>query len=270
MKRLSGCLHGDVLRSVSLAGLTLTETVYAPRLELPVHSHERAYFCFVLGGSFTEVYGKRTRSCHLSTLIFHPADETHSDHFHTGTRCFNVQMNARWLERVCEHPGTLKSAADFRGGRLAHLAMRLYQESCEIDEISSLMVEGLVLEIVAEASRCFIKESSRTPPHWLKQARQFLDEQCTKNLTLTVVAELVGVHSTHLAREFRRYYHRSVGEYVRARRIEFACHKIATSDLPLSEISLAAGFFDQSHFARTFKLTTGMTPAVYRAITRRR
>lgn len=270
MKRLSGCLHGDVLRSGSLAGLTLTETVYAQSLELPVHSHERAYFCFVLDGSFTEVYGKRTRTCHPSTLIFHPSDETHSDHFHSGTRCFNIQMNARWLERVCEHHGTLKSTADFRGGRLAHLAMRLYQESCKLDDLSSLMVEGLMLEIVAEASRCSVKESSRTPPDWLKQARQFLDDQFTKNLTLAVIAELVGVHSTHLAREFHRHYHCSVGEYVRARRIEFACHEIATSDLPLSEISLAAGFFDQSHFARTFKSLVGTTPNQYRIALRLR
>ncbi|MDQ3253368.1 MAG: AraC family transcriptional regulator [Acidobacteriota bacterium] len=221
-------------------------------------------------GSFTEVYGRRSRLCCPSTLVFHPSDETHSDQFHKRSRCFNVQLNAQWVERVCEHPRTLKDAADFRGGRLAHLAMRLYQESCELDDLSPLMIEGLVLEMVVEASRCSIRESSRTPPRWLKQARQLLDEQFTKNLTLAVVAESVGVHSTHLAREFRRYYHRSVGEYVRARRIEFACHKLATSDAPLSEISLAAGFFDQSHFARTFKLLVGTTPNQYRIALRLR
>jgi len=33
---------------------------------------------------------------------------------------------------------------------------------------------------------------------------------------------------------------------------------------PLSEIALAAGFFDQSHFSKTFKHINGMSPATYR------
>jgi AraC-like DNA-binding protein len=33
----------------------------------------------------------------------------------------------------------------------------------------------------------------------------------------------------------------------------------------LIDIALAAGFFDQSHFTRTFKMLMGMSPNQYRA-----
>ena len=70
---------------------------------------------------------------------------------------------------------------------------------------------------------------------------------------------------TLLAREFRRRFGCSIGDYVRRLRIEFACRELAISDVPLYEIAFAAGFSDHSHFARTFKRATGMTPGAYRA-----
>ncbi len=264
MKHLSGYLYGDILGNTSIAGLTLTETAYVPSLKLPKHSHEEAYFCLVLGGSFTEVYGEHSRSCRPSALIFHPAGETHSDHFHTTSRCFNIQMNTRWLERAEQPSRIINTPADFCGGQLVNLAARLYREFRQLDEFSGLAIEGLALEIIAEASRCSLKEPGRTPPHWLEQVRDILREQLAERPSLVTLAESVDVHPVHLAREFRRFYRCTIGEYVRQSRIEFACHQISTSDASLSDIALAAGFFDQSHFSRTFKQITGMSPAAYR------
>jgi AraC family transcriptional regulator len=264
MKGLAGYSYGDILRSASIAGVTLTETTYVRSLKLPRHVHEQAYFCFVLGGSFTEIYGEHSRSCRPSTLIFHPAGETHSDHFHTTSRCFNIQINTHWLERAQQPSRIINTPADFWGGRLVNLAARLYREFCQLDEFSGLAVEGLALEIIAEASRCALKEPGSTAPHWLEQVRDILDDRLGERPSLVTLAESVDVHPVHLAREFRRYYRCTIGEYVRQRRIEFACHQISNSDASLSDIALAAGFFDHSHFARTFKTHMGMTPNQYR------
>ncbi len=244
------------------------ETVYAPTVELPTHSHESTYFCFVLEGSFTEIYGRRSRSCRRSTLVFHPSGETHSDYFHTGARCFNIQINAEWLERVGQHPSLINTPADFYDGRLASLAAQLYREFREDDEFSRLSIEGLTLEMLAEASRCSVRKSEPCPPRWLRQAREILDERFEESLTLAALSESVGVHPVHLAREFRRFYHCTVGGYVRKRRIEAACQAISTTDAPLAEIALAAGFFDQSHFGKIFKQVMRLSPSAYRKSSR--
>jgi len=148
--------------------------------------------------------------------------------------------------------------------------MRLYHEARRQDDLSDLVIEGLILEILAEASRgqsCFSKGK---PPRWLERAREIIHAHFSERLSLAGIAESVGIHPVHMARSFRQYYHCTVGNYVRRIRIEFTCRKIPASDATLAEISSAAGFFDQSHFAKTFKQLTGMTPGKYRESVRSR
>jgi AraC family transcriptional regulator len=256
-------MYGTVLRKSAVAGFTLTETAYRSQLKLPAHSHQTAYFCFILQGTFTEAYGTRSRTCNASTLVFHPPEEIHSDHFHSKVRCFNVQINSHLQQQMAG----LKQPSDFRGGALTHLATKLYREFREMDEVSAFVIEGLALEMVAATVRS-AKTSERAPQPWLKQAREILHKDFVDGLTVPDVAAEVGVHPTHLVREFHRYYRCTMGEYVRQLRVEFACRQILNSQAPLSEIAIAAGFFDQSHFTRTFKLITGLSPTAYRKIFR--
>lgn len=258
-------LHGTVVRSTTLASFILTETAYQPHLKLPEHAHQTAYFCFVLQGNFTEVYGRRSRICRASSVIFHPPEEIHSDHFHSRVRCFNLQIDAYPQRQM----SGLSQPSDFHGGTLTYLATKLYREFREMDEVSAFAIEGLALEMMAAAARS-VKTSRNVTKPWLTQAREMLHENFAGGLTVAGVAAAVGVHPTHLAREFHRYYRCTIGEYVRQRRVEFACRQILNSDAPLSEIAIAAGFFDQSHFARTFKLLTGMSPTSYRKTFRAR
>lgn len=246
-----------------MAGFTLTETAYAPSLQLPKHCHQSAYFCLVLKGRFTEFYERQTRFCRPLTLIFHPSGEKHSDHFHTTARCFNLLLGIRWGERVPQHSIIANDSAEFRGV-LPLLAMKIYREFRQTDKVSSLIIEGLMLEILGEASRQSIKPAEGDPPRWLVRTREVLRDSFSENLSLTEIARNVGVHRTHLSREFRRHYRCTVGEYVRRLRIESACRELSASDAPLAEVAQAAGFFDQSHFGRTFKQFTGMPPALYR------
>ncbi len=268
MKFSSGYFYGNTLKNYSTVGLKLSETTYASALRLSPHSHEAAYFCYVLQGNFTETYGRRlSRSCRPSALIFHPADETHSDYFHTDARCFNIQMNNHWIERVREDADVINMPAEFYDRRLSLLAARLHREFREYDDFSPLVIEGLTLEMIAEVSRHSSRKAEFHPPRWLIQVRDLLKDEFRANLSLFELAESVGVHEAHLSREFRRFYRSTVGEYVRQLRIEFACRELSSSESSLVEIALAVGFTDQSHFGKTFKKIIGVSPAAYRKTT---
>jgi len=257
-------LYGTVVRSRLVGGFTLTETAYSSGLQLPRHAHHSAYFCFVLQGHFTEFHDKQSRACRASTLIFHPSGEPHADHFHSAARCFNLLMDIKWVENIRQASMILATPTAFQGGLVAQLTTKLYREFRQIDELSPLIIEGLTTELLGEATRGSLRFQRPTVPPWLNRARELLHDQFRERLTLSKVAASVGVHETHLCREFRRYFRCTVGEYTRQLRIEFACHQLCGSTNPLSEIALAAGFTDQSHFARTFKQITGLSPASYR------
>ena len=122
--------------------------------------------------------------------------------------------------------------------------------------------------MMAELARCSSKQSEQGVPAWLDEVRQKLASRIAETPPLAELAASAGVHPVHLAREFRRHFRCTIGDFVRRVRVEFACREIAETDAPLSEVALAAGFYDQSHFSNVFRQFTGMTPTAYRAICR--
>ena len=124
--------YGNVSGTRSVGSFTLSEISYWSGLRLPKHRHEQPYFCFVLTGECTEVHGAHARYYSRSSLVFHPAGETHSALFHTDTRCLNIQINARWLERG-RYSRILNGAIDVAGGRLAYLAAGLEGSREKVD-----------------------------------------------------------------------------------------------------------------------------------------
>lgn len=136
------------------------------------------------------------------------------------------------------------------------------------DTASLLAIEALTLELIVELSRNSLLRTERKLPVWLTRATEILHEQSSESITLSEVAQQVDIHPVHLAREFRKFYGCTLGEYLRGLRIQHACRELSLSDMPLVEIALAAGFAHQAHFSRVFKRFTGMTPTEFRAVNR--
>jgi AraC family transcriptional regulator len=124
-------------------------------------------------------------------------------------------------------------------------------------------MEGIALEMIAESARYAVTAEGPLP-EWLAKARALLHARFCERLSLDDIASAVGVHPVHLATVFRKKYDRTVGEYVRERRIDYARRELVSGTTPLATIALDAGFASQAHFSSTFKRITGFTPAVYR------
>jgi len=260
---------GEIIDSKLIAGFHLTETGYAPKVKVPRHSHRYACFCFVLQGTYMEVYRGKAIECRPSTVVFRPAEVVHSDHFgDLGVRCFIIEFETQWLTSLRQRSIRMDEPASFQSGSLAWLATRVRYESQQADDFTSLTVEGLMLEMGAEIARRSGKTSERKHPRWLNQAKEILHENFTERVTLCKIARSVGVHPVYLAGVFRQHYGCSIGEYIRRLRIEFASHELSQTTTPLVDIALAAGFAHQSHFSRTFKRLTGLTPVQYRSASR--
>jgi AraC family transcriptional regulator len=261
-----GKFFGQTLKQHQAGGFSLSETHYLPGSTLPRHSHESHYFCFVLRGSYSEAYEQKVRCCEPLMILYHPAGEVHAQSFDkTAVDLFRVEVNPTRL-RYEGHPDLRMNGHDFRGGRPIVLANKLYQEFCEPDAVSHLAIEGLGLELMAALARDPQHRANtfHQPQRWLSQALEVLKSRCFENLTLRDIAATVGVHPVTLAREFRRHYNCTVSEMVRRERIEFACRELLKPEVQLADVAIAAGFYDQSHFAKSFKRLLGITPTQYR------
>jgi AraC family transcriptional regulator len=260
-----GSFFGRMLSRQVLAGIIVLESAYTPNLRIPPHEHAEAFFDFVLDGGCSETNDGRTRDRQPLTLAFHPAGEVHSSCWHgSEPRCLHIEIAPLLLSRVRQYSPVLDRPAYFPEGTAGLLATRLYNEFQHSDDVSPLVIEGLALELLGECARPASRSVERRPPRWLAQVRDLLNDRFAEHLTLDNIADSVGVHPAHLGRVFRHFHGCTIGAYVRKVRIDVACRCLATSDTSLVEVALATGFADQSHFSRTFKRQTAMSPAAFR------
>jgi AraC-like DNA-binding protein len=260
-----GQFFGQLVRKEAVAGLVLSETCYAAHTDTPKHSHANPYICLVRSGGYTETYGHHTRECEPHTVVFHPPGEVHTERFDQIAHSFNIELPSAWTQRIGLCSRVLEHPLDFRGGQLATLIARLYDEFQRGDAVTPLAVEGLTLELIARASRLLDRPNhERRPPAWLRQVHDLLNDRFADDLSLGAIATSVGVHPAYLAATFRRHFRCTVGDYLRQRRIDAARRLLTETDMPLPEVAQTAGFADHSHFARTFKNLTGTTPSRYR------
>jgi AraC family transcriptional regulator len=259
----------EPIRTVELEGYILTETVRPSCLKLPRHFHSHTNIAFALKGSFRETIGKTPQVCGPLDLIIRPAGEPHSNEYgHEDVRCLIIEVKPQRLAMIQQVSEVLDRVVHIRGGLMPALAMRIYKEFQIMDSASALSIEALTLEMLARTVRLGLVGQFSSAPRWLHQVRELLHEQFSQQLSLSGVAEFVGVHPAHLAKMFRKHCQCTVGEYIRRLRLEYAVRELTDSVTPLAEIALAAGFYDQSHFTREFKLHNGMTPAEFRLVIR--
>ena len=100
-------------------------------------------------------------------------------------------------------------------------------------------------------------------PAPIRRARRLVDASYMQDLTLDQLADVAGLSRFYFLRAFRREVGVTPHAYLTGRRIA-AAKVLLDGDQPLSEVALACGFCDQSHFTRAFKGTTGVTPGQYR------
>ena len=255
--------HGTTLNRRAVNGFALREIRHPAGVFIPRHSHENAHVGFILGGGFTETFTRKTLECRPLSVSYIAPDLPHTDDFRHGVHCLVFEISPARLAQVRD-VAALREPVFVNGGPAAWLALKIYGEASRGDSASSLAIEGLALEILAELSLSN-GEHERKPPRWLNHARELLHSRLAENMTHDEVAATVGVHPVYLATLFRRHFRCTIGEYVRRLRIEFAARAIASSDQSLCEIGLAAGFSDQSHFSKVFRNQTGMTPGCFRA-----
>jgi len=260
---------GSVIRRRDLIAFSLSESVYAKGLKLSKHCHTHAYLSYVLSGSYIEKYADRECICAEGALRFLPPSEFHENDYTAGARCLLVKIEPSALDRLGEHSPVLSSPGEVSGLASSWLANRLYREFAAEDDVAPLAMEGVLLEILAESARAIGEGGAAHAPAWLRRVREALEGTYLQAPSLADLAAIAGVHPVHLSREFRKHYQSTIGEFIRKRRIEHACKMLAGSETALSEVALACGFSDQSHFCAMFKGHTGLTPAKFRDLSAR-
>lgn len=91
-----------------------------------------------------------------------------------------------------------------------------------------------------------------------------INSDCTSKLGVDEYAKMCNLSTSYFTHLFTKSTGYSPLEYKTRQRINIAKNLLATTNLPVKEISTITGFKDPLYFGRCFKRTTGQSPSDYR------
>jgi len=104
-----------------------------------------------------------------------------------------------------------------------------------------------------------IEHNRKATPN-LMRALEYINEfYCDSNISLAEVSQIAELSKFHFIRQFKKIFGVTPAYYLKIKRINKA-KKLLMQNAPLSQIAYACGFFDQSHFTKTFREFFGYPP----------
>ena len=222
---------------------------------LAAHSHPNASATILLGGDYFETCTTIDQQLVPLTGVIKPANEPHTNQIgRRGARSLVIETTHSDWTPFFARPALIENP------EFGALLLTLCREIA-LAETSAIIVEGAVAEWLT--GLCAVPAESAMPA-WLQRVRQMIHATSTDNLRLAWVASEVGLHPMHVARTFRRFFHRSIGEYAIGLRLARAARLLAEGREDAGRIALRAGYYDHSHMSRDFRARTGMSPSEWR------
>lgn len=250
-----------------VGGFEITDAYFPPETCLSDHTHDRAVVAVVLDGAIESRLPTRRIEGVSGDVWTEPAGDRHSNVVGaSGARVLVLQPDPEREDLFADTRSLLEGVHHFRHAGVATLARRVLPELAVQEAAEGLMMEGLAMQILAAGARASAPRSGG--PQWLGRVMEVLHDRFRERLTLDSVALDAGVHPGHLTRVFKDQTGLTVGDYVRRLRLRWAADQLRSTDQEIGRIALRAGFADQSHFTRTFRVHMGSTPARYRKATR--
>ena len=106
------------------------------------------------------------------------------------------------------------------------------------------------------------------PREKLVRAVEYIQDQLDTDLTVSGIAQAVGLSPNHFTKLFKESTGQSPYQYVVEARVRKAKELLTTAKFTISEAAHHVGFVDQSHLTRHFKRVFGLPPK--RLLSRRR
>jgi two-component system response regulator YesN len=99
-----------------------------------------------------------------------------------------------------------------------------------------------------------------------EEAKTFIDQHITEEISLETVAERVGLAPTYFSYFFKKMTNETFVQYRMKKRIEMAKHLLEMPHYKIVDVGMEIGYQNYPHFSKIFKKMTGISPTEYRQL----
>lgn len=241
-----------------LSGAHAHRAVHTGAMELAEHRHDWPCLAVHLLGRYRERNEAGETAIDGPAVVLHGMGESHAERFEAcGAEVLILSFDPDWLGEGGWAPRLRRTRA-WSGGGIGVLGRSL----------ADLWLHPSTGEArLRRATAAFLHEAltADPPPQpgWLPEVMGWIRSPAAARTP--DIARRLGLHPAWLARAYRASVGEGLRDTQRRVRAEQAIALLRTSDLPLAEIALEAGFCDQSHMNRALRALAGRTPAEIRA-----
>ncbi len=180
-----------------------------------------------------------------------------------------TQADLRSIERILRNAGNRVVKAD-KELRDTHLQLVDHQRRGDTSSSTHLhlpLIRSLLVRGLLAATDSLRSSSEHRVTHPLVDAaRSWLETHCeSSDAGIGELCDALGYSPSHLLVLFKKHLGQTPSDYLQRLRIDKALILLATTDLPIGEISAQLGFPSSQYFADRFRRFTGITPRHYRA-----
>ncbi len=144
----------------------------------------------------------------------------------------------------------------------------IYRENSERNNGYRLKILGSIYSIIGEIIRCKdVRRTARVSEMnvvYMERALSFIEDNCSRDISLPEIAEHTNLSVTHFSRLFKEFTGMSFITYLNTIRIGKAERLLCTTDKSVTEIAYSVGFSSSAYFDRVFKKHYKLSPAKYR------
>lgn len=237
------------------------------------HLHTYNELEIILSGSGINEYANLDVDINAGSVYIIPPFISHSINIKSDLEIVTISFN----DRIVKYPAVLnkiKSGAnycDFDKDKLIEIKevidrILYLSQSSEIfaNELSSSLLNTLLIEILSNAKNYNPYDLDSDIPQKLKNAIRYINNNLSRNISLTEVADAVKLTPNHLSSIFKKHIGISYVDFVCEQRLEKAKNLMSDRDLSINRISRIVGFNSPAYFTDKFKKRFGLSPIKYR------
>lgn len=240
------------------------------------HKHEYYHLFYFLSGDSDFIVGKQHYTVHKGACFIVPPETTHELQKTTGELVSAYEVKFSVSDSACAQ-SLREYGPAYEGTPTLEKLIQFIVESgvSHVPDVADA-TEAALYTVITYFTRIFFGRSQTVKDSQLIDTAGFseltisiiiyIESNYAKQVNLDIIAENTGYNKNYICSAFKKDTGVTIIDYLNFVRIRQAIVYFSYSEMDISLTSARVGFANVSHFNRTFKKFTGISPSAYKKL----